>query len=186
MILMWVTKMKSSLIIYGIIVLLSSNNKLEAKDIQKDINTEERAKRGYSKYAENDFGPAVHVSSAVIQYSMPAEHVSLDTGSSYDHTAWQPSSSNVELWPQYPIASDIPSHTIATSHSGGEHISNSVISSDSQNNGGLHTQIIASSGVGELSGINIDHQNVVHVSDNVDFNNIADLNNKHYAKSYGK
>lgn len=147
---------------------------------------------------------------------MPEEHSSIDVSNSYDNGAWQPSnpSSNFDLWlepsPNYQPSSDVSSHSLASSLSGGgdHELSTSALSTDSHlsqieipHSGGLHTQISGSSGIGDdgghisslgvgVGGIDIGHHqgnvDVAHISDNVDFNNIADLHSKHYAKSYGK
>lgn len=155
------------------------------------------------------------MSSGILHYAMPAEHSSIDVSNSYDHSGWQPSSpsSSFELWlqpsPSYESSSDIPTHSISSTssiHGGSGGGIGSVLSSDSHlpshvdlsshSGGGLHTQIIASSGAGinshlGNSGIDIGHHGAdvasAHISDNVDFNNIADdIHGKHYGKSYGK
>lgn len=79
-------------------------------------------------------------------------------------------------------------HTSSDSaiHPGSDHIANTVFSDDTTHlanfqlpsSNQLHTKIASS---------NIhDHGGTLAISDNIDFNNLADIKSKHYAKSYGK
>lgn len=120
-----------------------------------------------------------------------------------------------EVWlePSSPVdtssALDIPSHSISSSigssdiisfdaHdalSSSDYITNSAFSGGSAHSAHLvgpssqlHTQISSSSSIGYGTDINggIHDHGISTISDNIDFNNVADIKSKHYSKSYGK
>lgn len=109
-------------------------------------------------------------------------------------------SSGLDVWleplPDYHASSGIETSSIDTSsiagtHPGSDHITNSVFSGASAHlahiqlpGSDLHTQISSSSSA-NIGGSIHDH-GAVTISDNIDFGNVSDVKGKHYSKSYGK
>ena len=123
-------------------------------------------------------------------YLEPSSHV--DTSSALDTSSHALTSSIGSA----DIISDAHASSLGSIHSssGFSDISSSVYSGDSGHsvhlvgpNSQLHTQISSSSiGYGSDIGGGIHDHGISAISDNIDFNNVADINGKHYSKSYGK